>query len=108
MKKLRELGFVEIMTDDLNERAWMNIKGRIFRGDKTFIVYRTLGTTIYKVVMTVGVKDTERYFDSEETLIGFLASEMSDEVFYITTGLLVLAFLATLVAFILVNRPPTV
>ena len=95
--KLKELGFIEILTDDQNERAWMAAKGKM-----TVLVYRTLGTTIHRVEVSVGTKKTaERQFPNEEEAIVFLTNVLSNDVRNIVITLLVLAAVATIGAVIL-------
>lgn len=98
--KLKELGLIEILTDDLNERAWMGVKGGLIN-DKTILVYRTLGSTIYRVEVSKGKNKVERQFPSEADACKFIANELSDEMFYIRLVLLGFAAIAAVGAIVL-------
>jgi len=98
--KLKELGFIEILTDDQNERAWMAAKGNM-----TVLVYRTLGTTIHRVEVSVGTKKTvERQFPSEAEAVAYLTNVLSNEVRNIVITFLVIAVLAVIGAVVLYNN----
>jgi hypothetical protein len=97
--KLKELGFIEILTDDPTERAWMAAKGKM-----TVLVYRTLGTTIHRVEVSVGTKKTaERQFPNEAEAVEYLTTVLSNEVRNVILTLLVIAAITLIAAVVLYN-----